>query len=89
MIPDQINSCFELTAGILLIFNVWRAYQDKQVRGVSIIPMAFMVLWGLWNCHFYPFVGAPWSFWAGLFCTTINATWIGQMIYYRKKKHCG
>ena len=90
MTPDQINSCFELTAGALLTLNVIRLYRDKKTRGVSIVPLAFMVLWGLWNCLFYPSVDAMWSFWAGIICTSINGIWIAQMIYYRKgKKHEG
>ena len=86
MTPDVINSYFELTAGVLLTANIWRIHRDKKVRGVSVIPLAFMVLWGLWNCVFYPSVGAMWSFWAGAVCTTINAIWIAQIFYYKRQE---
>lgn len=86
MTPDHINAGFELVAGILLTFNVVRIYYDKKTRGVSILPLSFMVLWGLWNCYFYPSLGVMWSFYCGLFCTAINAIWISQMFYYRKQE---
>ncbi len=87
--PDQINGGFELIAGILISLNVVKIYRDKKTRGVAVAPLAFMVLWGLWNCYFYPSLGIMWSFWCGLVCTSINGIWISQMIYYnfREKRN--
>ncbi len=86
MTPDQINAAFELIAGFLITFNVVKLYRDKKTRGVSIVPLAFMVLWGCWNCYFYPSLGVMWSFWCGLICTTVNGVWICQMFYYKRRE---
>lgn len=86
MTPDHINAGFELAAGFLLTFNVVRIYRDKKTRGVSMIPLSFMVLWGLWNCYFYTSLGVIWSFYCGIVCTTINGIWISQMIFYRRQE---
>jgi len=66
----------------LIAFNVIKIHRDKEVKGVSIVPLAFMVLWGFWNFLFYTSVGAMWSFWAGAVCTTVNGVWICQMCFY-------
>lgn len=86
MIPDQINSCFELLAGLLLSLNIIWLYHDKQIRGVHIVPIAFMVVWGFWNLYFYSYIGAPWSFMGSIAVVTVNTIWVGQMIYYRRKR---
>ncbi len=86
MIPDQINGCFEVVAGLLLTLNVIRLHRDKQVRGVHIVPIAFMAIWGFWNLYFYPYIGAPWSFVGGIVVVVVNTVWVGQMIYYKNKE---
>lgn len=83
MTPDQINSGFELAAGLLLMLNVKRLYRDKNFRGVCIAPTALMAAWGCWNLYFYPHLNAWWSFAAGIPIVIVNAIWVGQMIYYR------
>jgi len=88
MYADRINSVFEVSAGALLCLNVWRLYKDKQLRGVSALPVGLFVLWGWWNLYFYPAVGAWWSFGAGLLVVAVNTIWLGQIAYYgiRKKR---
>ncbi len=84
--PDQINAGFEFMAGVLLTLNVFKLYRDKKTRGVSMIPLAFIVVWGVWNCYFYTSLGVMWSFWCGLGCTTVNGVWVAQMCYYKMKE---
>ncbi|KKM91652.1 hypothetical protein LCGC14_1226410 [marine sediment metagenome] len=86
MTPDQINSGFELAAGLLLMLNIRRLYHDKTLRGVCIAPTAFMATWGLWNLYFYPHVNAWWSFWAGILIVVVNTVWVGQMVYYKERR---
>ncbi len=89
MSPDYINACFEFIAGLLLMLNIRKIRRDKQSKGVSLAPVVFMVCWGIWNLFFYPSVGAIASFWLGLFCTSVNFTWVLLMIYYSfEKDHC-
>ncbi len=85
---DIINALFEFFGGCFLWWNVRRLYQDKQIKGVSILSTAFFLSWGLFNLYFYPSVNAPWSFWGGMNVVLANTTWVIMMIYYtRKGKH--
>ena len=86
MTPDQINGCFEVVAGLLLSLNIIRLHRDKLVRGVHIVPIAFMAIWGFWNLYFYPYIGAPWSFVGGIVVVVVNTIWVGQMIYWKRKE---
>lgn len=81
---DVINALFEFFGGCFLWWNVRQLYRDKQIKGVSVIATAFFASWGLWNCIFYPSVGAYWSFIAGINVVIANSVWVGQMLYYRK-----
>lgn len=82
---DLINGLFELVAGCLSLMNVRKLYVDKQVKGVSIAPVAFFTTWGLYNMFFYPHNGLMLSFWGGVVMTIVNLIWVGQMVYYSKK----
>lgn len=82
---DLLNGLFEVVAGILLGINVYQLHKDKQIRGVSILPMAFFMLWGYWNLYFYPSVNCPLSFWGSLLVVVTNTIWVGQMIYYGRR----
>lgn len=86
MTPDVINGAFEFVASVLLAMNVIKLHRDKCLRGVCITPFAFMVIWGYWNCYFYPALDAWWSFWGGMLVAIVNTIWVSQMVYYTIKK---
>jgi len=83
---DAVNGCFECVGGLLLWLNVRRLYRDKVFKGVSVVPTAFFMAWGYWNLYFYPAVDAPLSFFGGLVIVAANTVWLGQMVYYRKRR---
>ena len=83
MSPDTVNGMFELLGAVFLVANCVRLYRDKQIKGVSPLPIVFFAVWGLWNLYFYPSVGAMWSFWGGIAVVTVNAFWLGQLAYYQ------
>jgi len=85
-INDIINGVFECGAGLLLLLNCRRLWQDKKVRGVSMLPVSFFTLWGIWNLYYYPSLGQMASFLGGLVVVGVNATWVGMAIYYTKKE---
>jgi hypothetical protein len=88
VVSDFINGLFELIAGLLLLTNVWRAYKDKQVKGVSVVPTIFFTAWGLWNAAwFYPHLNQWFSFTGGLLIVFVNAFWVIQVLYYKAKRH--
>ena len=85
MSGDLINGLFEIVGGALLWLNVWTLHRDKEVKGVSIAPVAFFMAWGYWNLYFYPSLGCLWSTVGGVVVVAANTVWVGQMIYYSKR----
>ena len=82
--PDLINGSFELFAGMFVILNCWRLYNDKEVKGISVLSVMFFSLWGFWNIYYYPRLGQHLSFYAGIFVVCTETVWVSQMIYYSK-----
>jgi hypothetical protein len=79
--PDMINGAFELAGALLICMSIRRLHLDGQVKGVSVIPITFFALWGLWNLFFYPHLGQWWSFWGGVAMVVTNTIWLLQMVY--------
>lgn len=44
---DLVNGLFEMVGGLLLWLNVRRLARDRQVAGVSVLPVLFWTAWGL------------------------------------------
>ncbi len=86
MTPDMINGIFELFGGMFLILNCRRIYLDKELKGVSILPVIFFTSWGYWNMFFYPSMGAWYSFYGGMFIAITNTVWLALVIYYKAHK---
>lgn len=82
---DLINGSWELVAGFLLMRNCYILYQEKQVKGVSVLTTAFFTSWSMWNCYFYPTLGQWFSFAGGLVITSANMLWVIMAFYYSKK----
>jgi hypothetical protein len=87
MIPqDAINALFELAGGLA----VWRhcvvLYQQKKVRGVSVLATTLFASWGVWNLYYYPWLGQWLSFLGGISIVSGNMVWIGMMYYYMRKE---
>jgi uncharacterized membrane protein YfcA len=84
--PDVINGLFEVCGGFFLLANVFKLYKDKRLRGYHWLSTVFFTAWGLWNLYFYPYLEQWVSFAGGIFIVIVNATWLGQIIYYSRKK---
>lgn len=85
MTPDTINGLFEFTGSIACWYNVYKAFKDKQFRGVSWAPTAFFASWGFWNLYYYPSLHQTLSFLGGISLVIANTTWLGQMFYYGRQ----
>lgn len=85
MSADMINGAYECCGAAFLMLNVWKLYQDKEVKGVSWIAVAFFFSWGLWNLYYYPILGQWWSFAGGCLIAVVNAMWLGMLIYYSRR----
>ena len=82
---DLINAGFESMAGVVVFLSAWRVYKDKQVRGVSLWMVIFMLAWGIWNLYYYPSLDQWGSFYGGLSVAAANITWIALILYFRKR----
>lgn len=83
---DSINSMFEFTGGFFILFNCIKLHKDKQIKGVSFVPVIFFTMWGLWNPIYYSSI-SQWYSTVGSICTTlVNAVWLSQMFYYWRKE---
>ena len=80
---DFINAGFESLAGIFVFLSAWRVYKDKQVRGVSLLMVIFMLSWGIWNLYYYPSLGQWLSFCAGAFLVLGNVCWLALVVRLR------
>jgi len=83
--PDMINAGFEIGAGFAVLHHCWCLHRDREVRGVSVLAVAFFTLWGIWNVFWYPWLNQVFSFVAGIFVTLANVLYASMLSYYRKK----
>ena len=81
-IADLINGTFELIGGCFLWTNVRKLYNDKVLKGINIMPVAFFTSWGYWNLYYYPSLDQWFSFVGGVNIVIANSVWVGQAIYY-------
>ena len=84
--PDIVNGSFETFGAASTWLNCLRLYRDKMVRGVVWQVAVFWVSWGAWNCFYYPYLHQTVSFIGGVAVMLGNATWVGMVIYYRRKR---
>ena len=89
MVADNVNGMFEILGGLFVFLNVIKLHHDKKVRGVSMVTISFMTIWGFWNLVYYPMLGQWWSTVGAVFIALLNAVWLGQVIYYSKKEKHG
>jgi len=86
MTNDLINGSFELLSGLLTILNIVKLIKDKQLKGISYIPIVFFTMWGIWNLYYYPSLNQIYSFIGGMIITIVNLVWLMLLIYYKWKK---
>jgi hypothetical protein len=83
---DAINGMYEFIGGLFILRNCFKLYEDKEVRGVSIVSSAFFCSWGYWNLYYYPNLNQWYSFIGGLLIALASTLWIVMAIYYVKRK---
>lgn len=85
MTPDIINGLFEFIGALFQTRNIWALLQDRQVKGVRPLPVAFFSLWGAWNIWYYPSLNQWVSFWGGICIVITNTVWLCLMVYYMRR----
>lgn len=85
MNPDLVNAAFEVFAAFVASLNVRQILKDKEVKGVSVWPVIFFILWGIWNLFYYPHLDQIWSGIAAGAMVAVNCVWLYLVIKYRSK----
>lgn len=86
MWQDHVNGLFELLGGFFITLSCIKLYEDKKVRGVSFVHIAYFTVWGYWNIEYYSNLGQWVSFAGSLAVTGINTVWLGMLIWYLRKE---
>ena len=80
MSPDAVNACFELFGGAMLWLNVRRLLLDREVRGISVIPVALYALWSVWGLFYYAGLGHTASMWACAVGGAAKFSWLAVFV---------
>lgn len=84
-IPDTINSAFLFGGGIFIWMNVYRAWKDKVIRGVSVWPSLWFATWGVWDCYYFPHLDQWFSFVSSALAVLPNSAWL--YLYWKYKEN--
>ena len=84
--PDMVNGFFELIGSVFVWINVYKIYQDKEVKGIYWPLSIFFGAWGFWNLYYYPFLDQWVSFYAGIVMAFGNVAWVWLAYYYMRGK---
>ena len=82
---DIINGCFETVGGVLIWFNIFKLFKDKQTKGLYLPVCVFFCVWSLWNIIYYPSLNQTLSFIGAIFLGIANIIWIILAYYYKLK----
>lgn len=85
MNPDTVNAMFEGGGALLLCMNIRRLLRDKRVAGVSLVPVVWWNIWGVWNVYYYHALTQPLSFYAGIGVLVANTVWVALALYYVRR----
>lgn len=82
-VSDLINGSFEFIGALAVVNNIRVLYNDKAIKGFSVLSSVFFLSWGYWNLVFYPHLNQWLSFVGGCCLAICNTIWIIMMGYYK------
>jgi len=82
MSDDLVNSLFEFGGAIALLFNIRRLLIDRELKGISWLPVLFFTTWGFWNLRFYSNLDQQWSFRGACAIVVANSVWLAMLAYF-------
>lgn len=83
MTADQINCLFPFVGCFVILLNIKKLYNDKEVKGVHWFPPLFFYSGQAWGVYFLYTLEQWYSMTSGalfLFCSFV---WYFMMIYYK------
>ena len=87
MWEDSVNGMFEFYSGFFILLHCVKMFQDKKIRGVSLLAAIYFTAWSYWNLHYYPNLNQWWSFAGGAFTTLCHTIWFSMIIYYLRREN--
>ncbi len=79
---DNVNGIYEMGGAAALAWNCYRTYKDKEIKGISVVSMAFFLSWSYWNLYYYPSLNQWMSTVGAIVLVLFNTIWVSQAIYY-------
>lgn len=83
---DLANACFEAGGSIFILNHARVLFEQKLVRGVSLLSVFFFSCWGVFNIFYYNHLEQPFSWFAGIAVLLANTFYLSLIIYYRRKE---
>jgi hypothetical protein len=80
---DLITGVFSTGGALCLLFHCRALLHDKSVRGVSLIPVWWWFLWGIWNLHYFYVLHQPFSFYTSILVLVLTLVRLCLMIHYK------
>lgn len=81
---DLVNGCFEGGMAFVIFLSIRRVLADRKVAGISLVTIAFVTAWGIWNLYYYPHLGQTLSWAAGVAVMAANGIWLALLGYYTR-----
>lgn len=88
---DIVNSIFFFTTSAFVVMNVFKLIQDKEVKGVKLLPSCFFSVSTWWGMYYYYQIEQMGGFLGITLLAIGNTSWMALAIYYEKilnKENC-
>jgi len=79
---DMINSVFFFSSSVFVMLNVIKLVQDKEIKGVRLLPGLFFSISTIWGIYYYGQLLQYISLIGIAFLAIANTLWIALAVYY-------
>jgi hypothetical protein len=83
---DLVTSIFSAGGAVCLFFHCYALLRDKDVKGVSFVPVWWWFAWGVWNLYYYSALNQPWSFYTSILVLVLTIVRLCLMIHYKRRE---
>ena len=81
---DLVNALFLLGATLFMGLNILQLYKDKLVRGVSVLPFIYFLLWNLYSLYYLVHLNQLVSFVLEFAFLCVSLFYVCQILHYKK-----
>lgn len=84
MTDDMVGGLMLLVAAVMMLLTNYRAFRDKQVKGVHPIALIYFMSLNVFYVWFFGVRSEWWSMVGEASLVLTYAIWIGQYFYYNR-----